>query len=59
MIDCGHPGTPKNGRIDIGSTLLDDIVRYDCVTGYRLVGPDTRTCQNNGEWSGEDPRCNS
>ena len=30
---------------------------YWCVPGYRLSGTGTRTCQENGEWSGNPPVC--
>ena len=30
---------------------------YTCANGYQLVGPTTRTCQDNGEWSSNEPNC--
>ena len=28
-----------------------------CNTGYELTGSDTRTCQSDGSWSGNDSMC--
>ena len=33
------------------------VVVYKCDEGYSLIGPSTRICQSNGEWSGEEPFC--
>ena len=30
---------------------------YTCSTGYELTGSDTRTCQSDGSWSGNDGVC--
>ena len=58
-IDCGDPDIPKH-RQQHGtlSTVYTSEVRYSCLTGYTLQGPDRRTCQSNGEWSGSPPQCN-
>ena len=58
-IYCGDdPGIPKNGQRDTFSTVYTSEVRYSCFTGYTLQGSDRRTCQSNGEWSGNLPKCN-
>ena len=30
---------------------------FTCNTGYELTGSDTRTCQSNGSWSGNNTAC--
>ena len=34
-----------------------DTCSFTCNTGYELTGSDTRTCQNDGTWSGTDVMC--
>ena len=34
-----------------------DRASYTCNSGYELVGQSTRTCQSNGQWSGDAPTC--
>ena len=49
MIDCslGDNNTPNPG----------ETCSFTCSTGYELTGSDTRTCQNDGSWSGSDAMC--
>ena len=49
MISCtlGDDGVPS----------YEDTCTFTCNTGYELTGNDTRTCQNNGSWSGSDVVC--
>ena len=59
-IDCGDPGTPRNGQrlaIEPFSTLYTGRVTYACFTGYILKGPNSITCQSDGQWSGSVPQC--
>ena len=34
-----------------------DTCSFTCNTGYELTGSDTRTCQSNKSWSGNDDVC--
>ena len=34
-----------------------DTCNFTCNTGYKLTGSDTRTCQDDGNWSGSDDVC--
>ena len=34
-----------------------DTCSFTCNTGYELTGSDTRTCQSDGSWSGNDDVC--
>ena len=60
-IDCGELVHPQNGEIVVTVTReetdLDSTATYSCNTGYRLVGPTVRVCQENEEWTGIQPIC--
>ena len=49
MISCssGSEGVGYEG----------DICSFTCNTGYQLTGSDTRTCQSDGNWSGNEANC--
>ena len=57
LITCETLADPANGDVDQSDNRPGSTATYTCVRGYELVGEDTRTCQDNGEWSGEAPRC--
>ena len=56
-MDCGAPEDLANGDITIPHTLYQSVITYSCDYGYFLVGDQNRTCQENGLWSGQSPRC--
>ena len=56
-VDCGDPGTPTNGQRSLSSTTYNSVVTYTCDVGYTLQGSNSRTCQSNGQWSGNVPQC--
>jgi len=57
-VNCGPLTPPLNGRVlVVPGTSLGAIAAYNCLEGYLLLGTMIRTCQANGEWSGEQPRC--
>jgi CUB/sushi domain-containing protein len=54
---CRCPPSPANGYtrecVDSGT-----VVSYHCISGYRLVGNNRRTCLSMGnDWSGSAPSC--
>ena len=64
MITCPPlVDAPRNGDIDCslgddGKANPGDTCTYTCDDGYGLQeGSTTRTCQNDGNWSGMEPRC--
>ena len=57
VIDCGDPGTPRNGEIDLSSTMFRSVVQYSCKSGYNLAGDKVRFCLASGKWSGFLPTC--
>ena len=58
-VRCSELPNPTNGRVDQQGNRPGDRALYACTTGYELVGQSLRTCQNNGQWSGEAPSCES
>ena len=58
-VDCGLLPDPVNGMVSVGGggTTLGSLADYTCNPSYRLVGTDSRQCQENGTWSGEAPTC--
>ena len=57
MVDCGNLVGPDNGNVMIGMTTLGSEVTYNCDPSFSLRGDESRTCQPDGSWSGEDPVC--
>ena len=59
--ECGFPGTPRNGSLVESSAGLlyqmGENVTYECQMSFVLFGPNYRTCQENGTWSGTVPEC--
>lgn len=54
---CGDPGTPPKGRREGRSFIFKSEVTFSCSAPYVLVGSTTRMCQEDGTWSGSQPRC--
>ena len=59
LVRCSNLPNPSNGRVDQQGDRPGDRASYICNSGYELVGQSTRFCQNNGQWSGEAPTCES
>ncbi|XP_043209139.1 sushi, von Willebrand factor type A, EGF and pentraxin domain-containing protein 1-like isoform X2 [Amphibalanus amphitrite] len=55
--ECPKLKPPDYGRMRLNGRLYASTARYACREGYRLVGPTTRTCQADGQWSAHDPIC--
>ena len=60
---CDDLSTPANGGITscnsgrVGVGYEGDDCSFTCKNGYELTGSDTRSCQNDGSWSGSDVVC--
>lgn len=60
VITCGDPGIPANGLKAGDDFTVGHNVTFTCQPGYVMMGGDnavTRTCTNNGTWSGTLPTC--
>lgn len=57
-VDCKQPNEIPNGRVIImNGTTFNSAIEYHCVPQFERIGPYLRKCLDNGEWSGEEPRC--
>ncbi|KAF6202316.1 hypothetical protein GE061_004714 [Apolygus lucorum] len=58
-VDCGRPAPIENGRVIImnDTTTYNSAAEYHCVPQYQRIGPYLRKCMEDGNWSGEEPRC--
>jgi Sushi repeat (SCR repeat) len=53
--NCGFPGRPKNGQVQIEFNESEPVASYTCPSG-KMEGHDRRVCIN-GTWSETIPRC--
>ena len=42
---------------DGGKNILGTTATFTCDANYEMVGDAARTCQDDGAWSGTQPRC--
>ena len=58
LIICPNISTVRNGQLLVEGFRFRQSVFYSCEPGYSLVGgSNSRTCQQNGSWSGVEPTC--
>ena len=58
VVTCPILPAPTNGMVDEPRNTFGSNATYTCDTGYTLNGDTTRTCGNDGSWSGSEPTCN-
>lgn len=56
-IDCGPLSDPADGLVTVSVTTYDEMANYTCDAGYDLIGVQTRTCLQDGNWSDAEPSC--
>ncbi|XP_038821138.1 complement factor b, like isoform X1 [Salvelinus namaycush] len=54
---CADPGIPAGARRSGSSFGIDDKLSYRCDDSLHLLGSKTRVCQENGQWTGTEPKC--
>ena len=57
VVDCGSLEDPDNGQVEFFNTTFKSTANFTCDLGYNFTGSSTRTCETNGEWSGNPPSC--
>ena len=56
-MDCGDLSDPSNGQVTLTGTTFGSTATYECNTGFTLMGNMERTCQDDGNWSENEPTC--
>jgi hypothetical protein len=57
-VSCGGLSNPSNGSVSLpDGSFFGATARYRCDAGYRLAGPETRSCLETGAWSGVATLC--
>ena len=56
-VQCPLLSDPDNGQVTLESTVFLSVATYSCNEGFILNGDETRTCQSDEQWSGNDPTC--
>ena len=54
---CPQLSAPFNGSLQPCSNLPGHTCTFSCDKGYVLVGSATRTCTDNGTWTGAETQC--
>ncbi|KAG8263390.1 hypothetical protein J6590_035229 [Homalodisca vitripennis] len=55
--ECEELRSPALGTVTLTGRLFNDRATYSCELGYHVVGLKERTCQADGNWSGQAPVC--
>uniref|UniRef100_A0A671PAW8 Sushi, von Willebrand factor type A, EGF and pentraxin domain-containing protein 1 n=1 Tax=Sinocyclocheilus anshuiensis TaxID=1608454 RepID=A0A671PAW8_9TELE len=56
-VKCAAPKEIPNGYVRYTRLQFSQSVTYSCHRGYRLQGPETLNCLENGQWHQEAPTC--
>ncbi|MCA9700689.1 MAG: CCP domain-containing protein, partial [Myxococcales bacterium] len=56
-IDCGPLADPEGGRVVVDSGNFAGLARYSCEPGFEMAGDATRSCGEDGQWTGAAPSC--
>ncbi|XP_076835639.1 complement factor B-like [Brachyhypopomus gauderio] len=54
---CPDPGIPPGASRTGHIFNIDDTVTYRCNNNLKLLGSKVRVCQDDGQWSGQEPEC--
>lgn len=56
-VECPVLAAPDRGLVSMTTRSIGSLAEYSCDVGFRILGPEQRTCLQNGTWSDEDPVC--
>ena len=56
-VDCGVLPKVQHGTTVTNDTVFQSVAHYFCDNGYNLVGVQSRSCESNATWSGNEPVC--
>ncbi|XP_067839671.1 sushi, von Willebrand factor type A, EGF and pentraxin domain-containing protein 1 [Heptranchias perlo] len=56
-VRCGKPPSIERGQVSGTNYSFGAVVAHSCNTGFYVKGEKKRTCQADGEWSGQLPSC--
>ncbi|MBN3306145.1 SVEP1 protein, partial [Amia calva] len=56
-VRCSKPSSVERGYISGTNYNFGAVVAYSCDKGFYIKGEKKRTCEGNGEWSGNLPSC--
>ena len=54
---CPSLPDPANGEVQASDRSFGRVATYSCNEGYALMGSNSRRCQADASWSGEEPEC--
>ncbi|XP_078589324.1 complement receptor type 2-like [Branchiostoma floridae x Branchiostoma japonicum] len=58
VVQCPVLSDPLNGAVSpAGANSYNNVVNFNCDTGYRLSGVSTLTCRADGSWNNAIPAC--
>ena len=57
IVQCPTLTDPENGIISCTGNGVGDTCTVTCDDGFDLSGSETRTCQDDGSWSGTEAVC--
>ena len=58
MNRCPQLSAPAHGSVGPCSNLPGQACKFSCDQGHVLSGATTRTCNNDGTWTGLQTQCN-
>lgn len=57
QIVCPYPNPNQHVIVRGSAYAYGNVLQYSCNEGFRLDGPESRTCTADGTWSGDEPLC--
>merc|ERR1719453_2410439 len=55
--NCGRLPKPPGGGMDCEGTTFGKKCKFRCGRGLKIVGSKVRTCNKDGQWTGEKSQC--